>query len=82
MYYARFELIPDEKDDTEPAYIPADEVNAINIPVEIPPTVAVSSAKTYRIPKTSDRSRLDLWIMFFASLTATGASMYLLKETE
>ena len=82
VYYARFELIPDEKDDTEPAYIPADEVNAINIPVEIPPTVAVSSAKTYRIPKTSDRSRLDLWIMFFASLTAVGASMYLLKETE
>lgn len=81
VYYARFELIPDEKDDSKPApaYIPTDGWNEINIPVEV---TSLAPARTYRIPKTADNSRLDLWIMFFASLTAAGASMYLLKETE
>ena len=81
VYYARFERIPDEKEDSKPApaYIPTDGWNEINIPVEV---TSLAPARTYRIPKTADNSRLDLWIMFFASLTAAGASMYLLKETE
>lgn len=81
VYYARFELIPDKKDDSKPApaYIPTDGWNEINIPVEV---TSLAPARTYRIPKTADNSRLDLWVMFFASLTAAGASMYLLKETE
>ena len=81
VYYARFERIPDENEDSKPApnYIPTDGWNEINIPVEV---TSLAPARTYRIPKTADKSRLDLWIMFFASLTAAVASMYLLKETE
>ena len=81
LYYARFERISDEKDDSEPEpeYIPTDGSNDIIIPVEV---TSLAPARAYRVPKTADKSRLDLWIMFFASLTAAGASMYLLKETE
>lgn len=81
LYYARFERIQDEEDDSkpEPAYIPTDGWDQINIPVEV---TSLAPARAYRVPKTADKSRMDLWIMFFASLTAAGASIYLLKETE
>ena len=81
LYYARFERIQDEEDDSkpEPAYIPTDGWDQINIPVEV---TSLAPARAYRVPKTADKSRMDLWIMFFASLTTAGASMYLLKETE
>ena len=81
LYYARFELIPDDKKEskTDLVIIPTDGWNEINIPVEIAP------AGTYRqmsVPNTSDDSGTSLWMMFLASITAAGISMYLLKERD
>ena len=84
LYYARFELIPDDKDpddkkDSDPVIIPTDGWNEINIPVEI---TAVRNSRKVRIPNTSDESRTSLWMLFLASITAAGISLYLLKEQD
>jgi hypothetical protein len=77
-------LIPDDKDpddkkDSDPVIIPTDGWNEISIPVEI--TAARNNRKA-RIPNTSDESKTSLWMLFLASITAAGISMYLLKEQD
>ena len=59
--------------------LPTDGWNEINIPVEI---TAVRNSRKVRIPNTSDESRTSLWMLFLASITAAGISLYLLKEQD
>lgn len=79
LFYARFEKICDDDDSkTTPIIIPTDGWNEINIPVEVEHTGQI--ARIRRIPNTADDSLAHLWMMFLASLTAAGASLFLLKE--